>query len=305
MSSRRTPPARNSKTAAKRNQAANPALLAATAVLAMLAVVGAVLLIGNGSADNDGGTETAGAPFGMAHVHGLGLDDGELVAGTHYGAFRVAADGSVVQAGPTQDFMGFTVVGSDHYLASGHPGAGQDAPGNLGLIESTDGGKTWDSVSLIGKADFHSLEARHGRVYGHSGGVLMVSENKKDWDERANIGLADLAVSPDDPDTILATTEQGLTASADGGNRFEAVEGAPALLLITWTDEGRIVGVDPQGAVHVSDDRGKSWETRGSAGGQPAALTAQGEKVFVATSDGRIVESTNGGQSFTVRYREA
>ena len=294
MSSRKTPPARSSK----------PVWLAATAALAVLAAVGAFLLIGNGRNGSDG-TETPGAPFGMAHVHGLGLDDGELLAGTHYGAFRVAEDGSVTQVGPTQDFMGFTVVGSDHYLASGHPGAGQDAPGNLGLIESTDGGKTWDSVSLRGEADFHSLEARHGRVYGHSGGVLMVSEDGTNWNERATIALADLAVSPDNPDTILATTEQGVAVSADGGNRFEFVEGAPALVLITWTDEGTIVGVDQQGVLHVSPDRGKTWEERGSTGGRPAALTAQGDLVFVATGDGRIVESRDGGRGFDVRYRDA
>lgn len=282
-----------------------PAVLAATAVLAVAAVVAALLLLGNGDGKGSGdATESAGAPFGMAHVHGLGLDDGELLAGTHYGAFRVAPDGSVTQVGPTQDFMGFTVVGPDHYLASGHPGADQDAPGNLGLIESTDGGASWDSVSLRGEADFHSLEARHGRVYGHAGGVLMVSTDKKSWAERARIALADLAVSPDDPDTILATTEQGLTVSADGGSRFELVEGAPALVLITWTDEGAVVGVDLQGVVHVSDDRGGTWQERGSAGGQPAALTAEGDDVFVATGDGRILESADGGRSFTVRYRE-
>ena len=279
-------------------------MLAATAVLAVGAVVAAVLLIGGGR-DGDQPAETVGAPFGMAHVHGLGLDDGELLAGTHYGAFRVGEDGSVTQVGPTQDFMGFTVVGSDHYLASGHPGADQDAPGNLGLIESTDGGETWESVSLRGEADFHSLEARHGRVYGHSGGVLMVSEDKEEWDERARIALADLAVSPEDPETILATTEQGLAVSADGGRRFEPVEGAPLLVLITWTDEGTVVGVDPQGGVRVSDDSGRTWEQRGSVGGQPAALTAQGDTVFVATHDGRIVESQDGARTFDIRYQES
>lgn len=96
------------------------------ALLAVLAVVGAALLIGNGDGDTDA-AETAGAPLGMAHVHGLGLDGDELVAGTHYGAFRVAEDGSVTQIGSTHGFMGFTVVGPDHCLASGHPGAGQDA----------------------------------------------------------------------------------------------------------------------------------------------------------------------------------
>lgn len=304
MSSRKTPTVRSSKPPAQVSRRAKPALLAATAVLAVLAVGGGALLLGDGGS-NEGTSASSGAPFGMAHVHGLGLDDGELLAGTHYGAFRVAEDGSVTQIGPTQDFMGFTVVGPDHYLASGHPGAGQDAPANLGLIESTDGGQTWDSVSLRGEADFHSLEARHGRVYGHSGGTLMVSEDTRTWDERATIGLADLAVSPDDPDTVLATTEQGLAISGDGGKRFEPVDGAPVMVLITWTEEGTIVGVDPQGVVHVSDDLGGTWAERGSTNGQPAALTAAGEKVYVATGDGRILESADGGQSFTVRYQEA
>lgn len=181
-------------------------------------------------------------------------------------AERPAAEGEVQQVGPQQDFMGYTVVGPDHYLASGHPGAGQDQPGNLGLIESTDGGTTWQSASLSGEADFHALEARHGRVYGYSGGQLMVSPDTKTWDVRGSLPLADFAVSPDDPDTLLATTEQGLAVSTDGGG---------------------------------------TWQERGSAGGQPAALTADGEDVYVATRDGRIVESGDGGRSFEVRYRDA
>ena len=301
MSSRRTPPVSGRN--ASQHRGARPALLASAAVLAVLAVA-AALSMGSGGDDSQSPGSEAEA-FGMAHVHGLGIDDGELLAGTHYGAFRVTDDGAVTQVGPTQDFMGFTVVGPGHYLASGHPGAGQDAPGNLGLIESTDGGRTWDTVSLSGEADFHSLEARHGRVYGHSGGVLLVSEDKKTWDARARIGLADLAVSPDDPDTVLATTEQGLAASVDGGKRFALVEGAPVLLLVHWTDEGTIVGVDPQGIVHLSLDRGESWDRRGSVQGQPAALTAQGDKIFVATADGRISESSDGGRTFRVRYTEA
>lgn len=305
MSSRTTTSAR--RTAGTSSSPARPALLAATAALAAVAVVGGIVLLGNGGSESDAAT-ASGAPFGMAHVHGLGIDpqDGALLAGTHYGAFRVDQDGSVEQVGPTQDFMGFTVAGADHYLASGHPGADQaDAPPNLGLIESTDGGTSWDSLSLRGEADFHTLEARHDRVYGHSGGRLMVSQDTKTWDERASISIADLAVSPDDPDTVIATTEQGLARSVDGGNTFSGVPNAPVMVLITWTDEGTIVGVDPQGAVHVSGDRGKSWERRGTAGAQPAALTATDDAVYVATADGRIVESTDGGRTFGVRYQEA
>jgi hypothetical protein len=305
MSSRTTTSARSA--AGTSSSRARPALLAATAALAAVAVVGVVALMGNGGSES-GAVAASGAPLGMAHVHGLGVDpqDGALLAGTHYGAFRVGQDGRVEQVGPTQDFMGFTVVGADHYLASGHPGADQaDSPPSLGLLESTDGGASWDSVSLRGEADFHTLEARHDRVYGHSGGILMVSQDKKTWDERASISIADLAVSPDDPDTVLATTEQGLALSVDGGTTFSGVPNAPVMVLITWTDEGTIVGVDPQGAVHVSGDSGTSWERRGTAGGQPAAMTATADAVYVATVDGRIVESTDGGRTFDVRYQEA
>ncbi len=305
MSSRTTTSARGATgTSSSR---ARPALLAATVGLAAVAVVGGIVLLGNGGGESRAVT-TSGAPFGMAHVHGLGIDpqDGALLAGTHYGAFRVGQDGTVEQVGPTQDFMGFTVAGADNYLASGHPGADQaDAPPNLGLIESTDGGTSWDSRSLRGEVDFHTLEARHDRVYGHSGGRLMVSQDKKTWDERAAISLADLAVSPDDPDTVIATTEEGLAVSADGGETFTVNPNAPIMVLISWTDEGTIVGVDPQGAVHVSGDRGKSWERRGTAGDQPAALTATADEVYVATADGRIVESADGGRTFGVRYQEA
>jgi hypothetical protein len=282
-------------------QGGSSVAIAVSVVVAVLAV-GVVLFVGRGGSDTG-----ADAPVGMAHVHGLAVDprDGQLLAGTHFGAFRVSEDGEIEQFGPTQDFMGFSVAGPGHYLASGHPGAGQGGPGNLGLIESTDGGKTWETVSLEGKADFHTLKARHGRVYGHSGGQLLVSEDKKSWDERASIPLADLAVSPDDADTILVTTQQGLGVSTDGGRSFQAVPNTPILVLLAWTEEGSLFGVDPNGGVQASADGGKSWEQRGTAGGQPAAVTADGDDVFVATGDGTVVESNDGGRTFEVRYQEA
>jgi photosystem II stability/assembly factor-like uncharacterized protein len=278
-------------------------VIVVSAVLALVAVAAVLFFVGR---DGDTGTTTA-SPAAMAHVHGLAVDpaDGQLLAGTHFGAFRIGADGELEQFGPTQDFMGFSVAGPGHYLASGHPGAGQSGPGNLGLIESTDGGKSWETVSLAGKADFHTLKARHGRVYGHSGEQLMVSEDKKSWDERARIALVDLAVSPDDVDTIVVTTQQGLGISTDGGKSFQGLPNAPLLALLAWTDEGMLVGVDPDGGVHVSDDGGQTWSERGSAGGQPAALAATDSQIFVATAEGSVVESSDGGKTFTTRYQAA
>jgi hypothetical protein len=299
MSSRRTAATGKGKNA---KQDSSSTVIVASAVAALVALAAILFVVSRG-----GESATTATPAGMAHVHGLAVDpaDGQLLAGTHFGAFRVAENGELAQFGPVQDFMGFSVAGPGHYLASGHPGADDGGPGNLGLIESTDGGKTWDTVSLEGEADFHVLKFRHDRVYGSSGGQLMVSEDKKTWDTRASIPIADLAISPEDPDTLIVTTQQGLGISTDGGRRFQELEGAPGLQLLTWTENGTLVGVDPNGVVHVSDDGGKTWTERGNAGGQPGAVTATDDQIFVATRDGRVVESTDGGSTFNVRYREA
>jgi hypothetical protein len=60
---------------------------------------------------------------GVVHVHGLGINprDGRLYAATHTGLF-VIADGTATRVSDRlQDTMGFTVVGSDQFLGSGHP----------------------------------------------------------------------------------------------------------------------------------------------------------------------------------------
>ncbi|MGH3980426.1 MAG: F510_1955 family glycosylhydrolase [Pseudonocardiaceae bacterium] len=270
-------------------------------LIATVAVFALILAL---SGPGDDGAIAGSGPVEFEHVHGLGVDpgNGDLYAGSHYGLIRIPEQGEPTRVGGlVQDFMGFTVVGTDRFLASGHPGQDQDGPANLGLIESTDGGLSWHTVSLAGEADFHSLEAKHGMIYGSSGGRVMVSQDGRAWLTGASLSLADLAVSPDDPNTVLATTEQGLARSTDGGRTFQLFGDAPLLQLVTWPDDGRLVGITPDGAVHASTDGGTTWEQRGSAGGAPEAFTTDGEAVHVAVGGG-IVTSTDGGRSFRTRY---
>lgn len=266
-------------------------------------VVGLLLLgacAGGSSGHGDEETEAD-----LAHIHGLGINpaDGKLYAASHHGVFLVTGKGDPKQiAGRTQDFMGFTVVGENHFLGSGHPGPDDgDQPPHLGLIESTDAAQTWKSVSLSGEVDFHAMEAKHGRVYGwdSQSGQLMVSEDRKQWDRRTRIGLADIAVSPDDAEELLATTQDGPARSTDGGKSFATLKGAPTLVFIDWPSTNRLVGVDPGGAVHVSADGGKSWAKQGTVSGGPQAILAHGDsEVYVAT-DQAIYHSTDNGKSFT------
>lgn len=252
---------------------------------------------------------------GVVHVHGLGVDpgDGMLYAATHSGLFSLPEQGRATRiANRAQDTMGFAVVGPGQFIGSGHPDYREDdvRPPLLGLISSDDAGQTWDRLSLHGKADFHALQAAHGQIYGYdsTSQTLMVSKDRKQWDRRATLEMADFAVSPTDPDTLLATTAQGLVRSTDGGRTFAPVAGAPLLVVLTWAPPGQLYGVMPDGTVQRSADGGVTWGARGSVAEQPEAITVDvregNEVLYVAAARRGILASTDGGRTFTTRYAE-
>ena len=279
-----------------------------------LGVVGAlvaVTLAGGGG----GGVGTTGAGGGgddFVHVHRLGVDsgDGSLLVGTHTGLFRLPASGEPARVGSRRhDLMGFTVASKESFLASGHPDpkdaslAKPGLPPLLGLVESRDGGRTWKSLSLLGKADFHGLVAAHGRVYGADGttGRFMVSEDGKDWDTRSTTPLFGLAVSPEDPDVIVGTGQRGTLRSDDGGRTWRSLD-SPALTFLSWETGSGLWGLGSDGSVFVSGDGLGGWERRGELGGRPAALLVAGGTAYAAVEGGDILESGDGGRTWSRRY---
>ncbi|MFF6833328.1 F510_1955 family glycosylhydrolase [Streptomyces sp. NPDC012438] len=275
--------------------------LTATAVLTLTLVLTAC--------SNDPGVGTAAtepsAPA-LSHVHGLGIDpaDNQLYVATHDGIYTPGKDGTAQRVGDSRDdFMGFTVAKAKTFLASGHPAPGTSGPGHRGLIESTDSGKTWKTRSLAGEADFHALDYAHGTIYGYdsTNGLLRVSKDGNTWDDRAQLRALDIAVSPDDPDTVLATTADGVAKSTDGGKTFAAGK-QPVMAFVSWAKPDALYGIDTSGGLKRSTDGGTTWQqTAVVPGGQPQALTAvDAGHVLVATQDG-IYESQDGGKTFTKR----
>lgn len=292
-------------------------VVSAALALTAAAVVGGLYFTEGGEVGGRVVSSSALAPLqyepGVVHVHGLGVDpsDGVLYAATHSGLFRIPEEGEAERvANRAQDTMGFSVVGPGRFIGSGHPDPREDdvRPPLLGLIESDDRGQTWDRVSLHGEADFHALEAAHGLVYGYdsTSQTFMVSEDREDWDRRSKLPMADFAVDPADPATVLATTERGLVRSTDGGRAWTAVAGAPTMVVLAWAESGQLYGVTPDGTVQRSQDGGTSWQQRGTVGGQPEAITvdARGgeERLYVAVADRGILVSTDQGRTFTTRY---
>lgn len=278
----------------------------AVGALALTIVTASVtFVVATGGNDHDAGPGD-GAAFG--HVHGLAIDPGDqkLLAATHAGLFRVDAAHTAVRVSRhAPDLMGFTVVGPDHYLASGHPGEGEDSPPNLGLIESTDGGETWRSLSLVGAADFHGLRAAHGRVYGHNSasGAFLVSSDRKTWQKRSDAPIGAFVVSPTDPELIVAEIRGGLARSVDGGRSWRPISGAPQLGAVSWETGDEISGADASGTVWHSSDAGQSWHRRGRLPGTPQAIAVSGGALYAAVAGDRLLASADGGATWTDRYR--
>ena len=274
-----------------------PATTVAAVVLALVSACS--------SDTSDSGSDTNGhrsSSAEMAHIHGIGIDpgDGAVYAGTHSGLFRIVDGRATRVADREQDFMGFTVAGPDQFLASGHPGPGQDGPGSVGLIESDDAGESRRVVSLSGEADFHALEYRHDRVYGLNSmtGQLLVSTDMESWQEISRAPMVDFAVSPTDPDVLIATTGQGLARISDGGRNFETLASAPLMVFVGWAEDGTLAGVTPDGVVLTAEDPGGQWAERGRLDGQPEALTVQSGSEIYAATNGTVLLSTDGGRTF-------
>ncbi len=285
----------------RRSRAAR--LLLATIVL-VAAILGA-LTIAYVVTDDE---SSSGDP-GPVHVHALGLNPpgDSLFIATHTGLYRLDPGSDVAErvGDNLQDTMGFSVVGRDQFIGSGHPDLRDELPPLLGLIESQDAGEAWTSVSLLGEADFHVLRVRGRRVVGYDatrGRVLISDDGGTSWgrSRRPPEPLLDLVLDPTSPDALLAAGESRLLASPDGGRTWKEREEGTGLLA--WPRHNRLYLLDGNGRMWLSPDGGRRWQARGEIGGRPAALLAvRPGTLYAATHEGAIKHSIDGGASWTTR----
>jgi hypothetical protein len=275
------------------------------AALAAVAAIGIVLAARGLQED-----EPRASDPGPGHVHALGVNpaDRSLFIATHTGLFRLDPEARRAErvGDRRQDTMGFTVVGPDHFLGSGHPDLRDDLPPLLGLIESRDGGETWRSISLLGQVDFHAVRVRGARIVGYdatSGRVMVSDDRGKSWrSQQPPEPLIDLVLDPTSADRILAAGESRLFLSADAARTWAPREQGTGLLA--WPRRDRLYLLDGGGRLWLSADGGRRWQGRGQIGGRAAALlAADADSLYAATHGGEIKHSIDGGRSWVTRGR--
>lgn len=180
-------------------------------------------------------------------------------------------------------------------------------PPFLGLLVSRDGGRDWSALARAGFSDMHVLLVQDNTIYAFDtvlGGVVVSTDGGHNFAERSapeGPTVLDLAVNPQDPRYVLASTPQAIFASSDQGTSWRRLAVTTESRL-TWTSSG-LFRADADGEILRSVDRGRAWKQVGKLTGTPGKLveTAAGE-LYAALDDGRITTSSDGGRSWSVLF---
>ena len=267
------------------------------------------------------------------HIHGLAVDQRDpdlLYVATHTGLVLLRTGRKPEWVGMHRfDLMGFTAHPHETGLmyASGHPDVityRQDGVGHLGLLASRDGGRTWQSVSLKGEADFHALAFSPrdgGQLYGWSvagqSGLYRISAATGSGERLPGRGLSEvlaLSASPDPDGPLLAGTRAGLLMSRDGGVAWTRVPTVSADVAVTAlahhvTDPKVVYAylARPGPGLARSGDGGSTWEPAGPLMDPSMVVTAlavgRGNHVALATMGGDLMRSRDEGRTWEVVLR--
>ncbi|EGK10281.1 MAG: sialidase family protein [Firmicutes bacterium] len=178
--------------------------------------------------------------FSAEHIHGFAYSakGSHLLMATHDGLYSYKKGQWTGPTGEAHDLMGFALT-QKGIFSSGHPPEGSSRPNPLGLIKSTDEGKTWKTIDFEGQSDFHHMTA------GYQTGALYVMnehpnpkmgqgfhaslDGGKTWKPTGLDGmkgeLLTLEAHPTREKTVALGTNVGLFLLKDPGNRVTVIDG--------------------------------------------------------------------------------
>jgi uncharacterized protein (TIGR03437 family) len=156
-----------------------------------------------------------------------------------------------------------------------------------------------------------------GRAYRIENGQILRSDDQgASWTNLTSLRgesilgpATDLAPSPTDPDDVIAATSRGLWRSLDGGQTWDGLnENLPNLPVarIDRVASGFALRLRGDETVEWRPGERSAWRPAGTFGNElrravnrllgieATAVTQQGEAIYAAASDGRILVNTDG-----------
>jgi photosystem II stability/assembly factor-like uncharacterized protein len=226
---------------------------------------------------------------------------------TNRGLYRVRKDRidpmrSRLEGSDVAKGLAFRFTGPGEALGSGHPGRERSQWAVLGLVRTSDGGRTWRSVSRLGAADYHAIAMSGGTLAAAPGGEATVhvsGDGGRTFETKtAPLALADLEIDPADPERWVGTAETGVHLTTDGGATWRPADPAGGA-RIAWPASDALFRTDLDGRVSRSSDGGLTWEDVGRVDGETQALTAVDERtLYAADLDGVVRVSRDGGETW-------
>jgi hypothetical protein len=295
-------------------------------VLAALAF-GAWFAFGRGGAESahegdslSAGEGHAGDEVQIPHLHGLGFsaDGRELVVPAHTG-LRIYADSRWQNPDlPVNDYMGYAPT-DDGFYSSGHPGSGSNLVNPLGLVKSSDGGKTLTPVGFAGESDFHLMAVgyRNHAIYVFNPspnsklgtGLYSSVDEGKTWQQSALEGVksqpVQIAVHPTAAGTVALATDEGVLLSSNHGSTFEQIGAVVPVTAVAWSPDGKqlVFGATKLSAYDVESKQIKELSTPSIEGQDAIAYIAvnpqRRDELAFATYARDIYRSSNAGQTWT------
>ena len=234
----------------------------------------------------------------VSHIHSVRLLEDKILLGTHSGLYQYIDAKTVKRISPENfDVMGLSILGNNLY-ASGHPGPGSKLPEPVGLLLSTNLGKSWKKVSLQGKVDFHLLESTNQEIYGadsQSGNVLYSNDLGANWSSRGANSYSDLAISPSTKGRVLGLRDGKLYLSKNSLQTTKQIKTSEIFNSIEWNSQRLIASSGKK--ILISADEGKTWKALFTFSDSVGLIT-QSKKAIAAVIGSEIYLSRDAGKTF-------
>lgn len=235
----------------------------------------------------------------ISHIHNVKVLGKTILLGTHEGLYILKGENSVARVGKDNfDLMGLSIDGNRIY-ASGHPGAGSTLPNPVGLLVSTNAGRSWKKVSLQGKVDFHLLESSGKELYGadsQSGNLLYSNDAGSSWSNLGKNLFSEVAINPMKKGEALAIREGGLVSTKNSFKDEKIIATKLAFTQIEWSRKTLLASSGSK--LLTSVDQGRTWKTKFTFDTAVGTI-AQSSELLVVITGSKIWKSVDEGKTFT------